>query len=414
LKTIYKSFLCSIGIGLLTTGIFAQPSVEVEGVIKNGTTGKPVKGQRVILLSPSQGMEEVSSVVSDNAGRFKFEKAQGPFFVVQTRYQGANYNQPVRPQDRGPTETNVTVFEATTSEANVSVRRAQWRLVPDSGRLKIDEVFEVVNTTDPPRTLVRADGTFKFGVPAGATVESSSLDEGAGMPLPQTPRAVEAGELFAIDHPIQPGTTRIGVRFDAAYGSQRFEFSQTLSQAIGEIDLFIPEDMQIKTTLGFDRNSEVTQGFQVWVARNKRVNDTIALQVSGGTAPAAEAPGEMGGDEGEGQSAVQTLPNAIGALQIPLTALLGLIVLWSLGFVVFQRTGSSKKSEGLSAEKRKQWIEQKEYLVRRIIELDAKFESKGISDRDYHLQRSRLKSKCAELVRRLEPASTRKRDKTVA
>lgn len=400
-------------VGLFTAAtVWAQPSVEIHGVVKNGTTGKPVKNQRLLLLSPSQGMEEVSSVVSDGEGRFKFDKVQGPFFVLQTHYQGANYNQPVRPQERGLTETTVTVFDGTTADANVSVRRAQWRLLPDSGKLRIDEVFEVVNDTNPPRTLVRNDGTFKFRLPAGASVDAASLEEAAGMPLPQTPREIVAGKLFALDHPIQPGTTRIGVQFTADYSSQSFDFSQTLAHAIGEIDLFLPKDMQVTPPSGFTRVSADMQGFQALVGRAQRAESALKMQVSGGTAPVVDAGSGMSGESG--QSDVTQLPNAIGAIQLPLVSMLGLIVLWSLGFAVFQRSGASKKSEGLSPEKKKQWQQEKDFLLRRILELDRRFEAKEISERDYHLQRSRLKSKCAVLIRRMQPAPARKREKTVA
>jgi hypothetical protein len=409
LKTIFH-FLC--GLVLLGGHLFAQPSVEIEGVIKNGTTGKPVKGQRILLISPSKGMEEVASVESDGEGRFKFERTQGPFFVVQTHYQGANYNQPVQPQERGLTRTALTVFDATTSDANVSVTRAQWRMVPESGKLHIDEVFEVVNRTDPPRTLVRSDGSFKFASPAGATVENASLEEAAGMPLPQTPREIVPGKLFAIDHPIQPGTTRIGIRFTADYSSQSYSFSQKLAYAPGEIDLFLPKDMQVNSSVGFEKSSADTQGYQVYAARGKRAGEDVTVNVAGGTAPAAGSDSGMG-EEG-GTSSVTQLPNAIGAIQVPLVGLLGLLMLWSLSFAIFQRREPSKKSEGPSPGRKKQLSEQKDYLVRRIIELDRRFAAKEIPDRDYHLQRSRLKSKCAELMRRIQPVPARKREKTVA
>ncbi|MBZ5535317.1 MAG: hypothetical protein LAO31_05120 [Acidobacteriia bacterium] len=403
-------FLC--GLVLFGGRLFAQPSVEIEGVIKNGTTGKPVKGQRILLISPSKGMEELASVESDGEGRFKFERTQGPFFVVQTHFQGANYNQPVQPQERGLTRTTLTVYDATASDANVSVTRAQWRMVPESGKLNIDEVFEVVNKTDPPRTLVRSDGSFKFGAPAGATVENASLEEAAGMPLPQTPREITPGKLFAIDHPIQPGTTRIGIRFTADYSSQSYSFSQKLANAPGEIDLFLPKDMQVNSIAGFEKSSADTQGYQVYAARGKRAGDDVTVNVAGGSAPAAGSDSGMG--EEAGTSSVTQLPNAIGAIQVPLVGLLGLLMLWSLSFAIFQRREPSKKSEGPPPGKKKQLTEQKDYLVRRIIELDQRFAAKEIMERDYHLQRSRLKSKCAGLMRLLQPVPARKREKTVA
>lgn len=399
---------------LLAALVLAQSSVEIEGVIKNGTTGRPVKNQRLILLSPSQGMEEVSSVVSDSEGRFKFERVQGPFFVVQTHYQGANYNHPLRPQERGLTKAAVTVYDTTASDANISVTRTQWRMVPESGKLKIDEVFEVSNKTDPPRTLVRSDGAFKFGVPAGVSVEAASLEEAAGMPLPQTPREILPGRLFAIDHPLQPGVSRIGIRMEADYSSQRYHFSQTLMLPVAEMALLLPKDMQVSALSGLELTSANTPGYQVFVAREKKTNETVALDVAGGSMPASEAENSLGSGDNEGQSAVTQLPNAIGTIQVPLVSLLTLIVLWSLGFAVFQRTGKPKKSDSLSPEKKKQLVEQKDYLIRRIVELDARFESKEISERDYRLQRSRLKSKCTELWRRLQPTSTRKREKTLA
>lgn len=411
-----------VGLVLFSAVLHAQPAGTIEGRVKNGTTGKVVRNQRIILLSPSQGMEEVGSVVTDNGGRFRFEKVTGPFFVAQTHYQGANYNQPVQPAERGLTQTTLTVYDATPSDANIVVSRAQWRLLPDSGKLRIDEVFEVTNRSSPPRTMVRSDGSFKFALPRSATVDSASVQGTAGMPLPQTPREISAGKLFAIDHPILPGVTRISVRLQADYAAHSFDFAQTLAHSMTELDLFLPKDMQVSALTktsgevlpGFERAPDL-QGYQVLVARGKRANDVVALRVSGGSAPPAETAGEGGmGGAGGDQSDVTTLPNAIGALQVPLVSLFALIVLWSLGFAVFHRTHQAGKSIGLSPEKRKHLVDQKDYLVRRIIELDARFESKEIAERDYHLQRSRLRSKCVELMRRLHPSTSRKREKNIA
>ncbi len=406
----------AVAVCLLGSVSFAQPmassAVEIQGVVKNGTTGKVVAGQKLILLEPSQGMQEVSSVVSDAQGHFKFEKVTGPFFVVQAHYQGAGYDQPIQPQDRGPTQTVVTVYDSTTSGAEIRVTRAQWRIVPNNGKLSIDEVFEVVNDTDPPQTLVRPDGAFKFAAPAGAAVEAASVVEAAGMPLPQTPQEITPGKLYAIDRPIQPGTTRIGVQFSADYSSQSLNFSQTLAHSIGEIDLFLPQDMQVSNAGVFQAGSSTAAGYQVLIAQNERANATVALQIAGGTAPTDDS--DSGAGDDGGQSNITQLPNAIGAIQVPVISLLGLIVIWSLGFAIYQRPRQDKKGNGLTAEKRKELIDQKEYLVRRILELDRRFADQEISERDYHLQRSRLKSKCAALLQRLQPASARKREKTVA
>ena len=80
--------------------IMALPAMgAVDGVVNNGTTGKPQPSVLITLVQPGQGgMQTIATVKSDSEGKFKIDKEYPPGpLLLQAVYGGVVYTQPLPP-----------------------------------------------------------------------------------------------------------------------------------------------------------------------------------------------------------------------------------------------------------------------------------------------------------------------------
>src|SRR5208282_3104188 len=107
------SWLCLAFVLPLLSALFSLPASAgaISGTVTNGSTGKVVPHQDVILISLQGGMQSVATVQTDAQGHFQFNRPEiglGPM-LVRVPYQGVNYHQAAPP---GRESVDVSVFEA--------------------------------------------------------------------------------------------------------------------------------------------------------------------------------------------------------------------------------------------------------------------------------------------------------------
>lgn len=82
---------------LAPVGLHAQ--ARIEGQVVNGTTQRPVANQKVIVLVPRQGMQQVADVTTDASGHFAVSQngiEAGSFYLLQANFAGVPYHAPAQ------------------------------------------------------------------------------------------------------------------------------------------------------------------------------------------------------------------------------------------------------------------------------------------------------------------------------
>jgi hypothetical protein len=186
----------------------------VEGVVINGTTGRPQAGVALSLLRLGQGMERLAATTSGSDGRFRFEQelAPGAPHLVQARYQDVNYSKTLAPGS--PTGAiEIQVFETTTDPSVAQVSQHMILLEPSEGQIAVNETILMENSSR--KTFYDArNGALRFYLPPEARGKVRVNATGPqGMPLERPAQPTGEPNVYRIDFPVRPGETR----FDLAY-----------------------------------------------------------------------------------------------------------------------------------------------------------------------------------------------------
>jgi len=188
----------------------------IRGAVQNNTTRKPAAGDEVQLKRIGQGMEDVGTTKTNAKGEFHFDvpPSQRPY-VILVKHQDVTYTHVVRPGASG--EIVVQVFNAAPNVKEINI--AEHVMVLQTGKdnlLKVDELFTVINASNPPRTL-SGPHTFELYLPEGAVIADAGAQSAGGMPLKSA--LVPQGEKnkFAFLYPIRPGETQFKVGYSLPY-----------------------------------------------------------------------------------------------------------------------------------------------------------------------------------------------------
>ncbi len=192
----------------------------VDGVVVNGTTGKPQAAVIVSLVQPSaSGMQNLASLKSGADGKFSIEARLPPGpALVQAIYQGVTYNLVLTPG----TPTNnlrVEVYDATTNAASAKIAQHLLVLEPTADGLTVTETFLCQNDTkqtyqDP------AKGSVQFYLPEAARdkVEVTIAAPG-GMPIKRPAEKTKIDGVYKASYPLKPGETRFDVGYTLPPGN---------------------------------------------------------------------------------------------------------------------------------------------------------------------------------------------------
>jgi hypothetical protein len=320
----------------------------IDGVVVNGTTGKPQPGATVTLFQTSnQGPQDLGSVKTDAAGKFLIDKdvqpgqGGGPL-LLQAVYNGVQYNK-VIPPGAPMKDVSIPVFETSKSPGDAKVDQHMMLLEPSaSGAMKVSETYIFKNAgkttwNDPDR------GTLQFSLPAGAQgkVEVNVLAPG-GMPIRRAPDPGPKPDTFKLDFPIKPGDSQVEMTWTMPFNAPGVFEDRILSKG-GLTRLVTPPGVTLKgpdlEVLGQEPTTQATiynvKGPDIKVD----VEGTGALQDSGGD--------QQGGEQQPGLSEV--LPKLYGlaagssnlgeSLLAVKWILLTIIGMLALGFVMLYRKG---------------------------------------------------------------------------
>ena len=397
--------------GLLAPALLRAQG-RIEGQIVNGTVHRPVGNLKVLLLSPRQGMEQIAAASTDASGHFVFTQNgidPASFYLLQANFQGVPYHAPVRFDSAGAATVNLPVFDSTRDPSSLRVRSLRVLVGAEGQKIRVQEEYEVENSSQPEHTYANADGTFAFHLSPQANEPNVTVTGLMNMALPQAPEHGKSPGDYKIRYAMKPGTTALTVSYEADYSTAQFTFSDRIPFPIDRAEMFV-----IPASLKVDSKDFKPAGTDT--ANNIQFQKFDAGSLPRGAALEAQFSGEAAvtplPEDNSTEGTVKPVPNNMTRLGIPLFICFLLILLWALGIRV-SKEWSRWKDQKAASPARKQLEAKADALFNSLADLDELFATGKIEKRKYWKERLELKAKLMALLKKgpplqIEPYATRR------
>ena len=400
-------YLAALAIGLWLAGatpVLMAAEGKISGQVVNGTTGKPVPNQTLQLLMPRGGMQQVATAVTDAGGHFVVAASDltaDSFYLLQANYQDVNYHAPVKFDDRGQAQIDLTVYDATSAAPPVRIQSARVIVNAEGGKAHVQEMFALRNASAPPRTYVNSDGTFLFHLAKSLSEPTAAVAGMMNMPLPQPVSPGKGQGNYVIAYPLKPGLTVMMVTYDAGYASNRLDLADTVAYPIDKAELMVsPSTLAVDSPLFKAAGSDPETGGTKYVAENLPANAALSAGVSG-EAAAAQAPVTPAGNQGDGE--IKSLPNSMTRMGGLALACFLLVLLWGLGVRVAKEWPRWKALQSAS-QVQKALEAEVEKLFNSLADLDELFATGKIAEKPYWKERLELKARLVAKLKKAPPA----------
>jgi hypothetical protein len=400
LRPLVLVWLVSIGLVVCTlpSGLLAAEG-RVQGQVTNGTLGKPASGQQVQLLLPRGGMQQVARALTDADGLFVFPQSDidpNSFYLLQTVYQGVNYNAPVQFGSNGAATVNLVVYESTQTEPAVRIQSARVLVRAAGNKARVQELFAIRNPSNPPRSYVNPDGTFHFRLSPTAGEPSAAVAGLMNMPLPQPVQPGKSPGEFSLQYPLKPGLTVAMIAYDLDYSAGRVALDDAVPYPIDRVELFVsPLSIAVGSALFKPAGTDSETGSQKFEAVNVKGGAALEAQISGEAGPETTPQ--------TGQSEIKVEPNPITRMGVPLLVCFLLVMLWALGVRV-AKEWPRWKGQRESNLARKELKAQAEGLFNSLADLDELFAAGKIAENQYWKERLDLKARLVATLRKAPPS----------
>ncbi len=320
------------------------------------------------------------------------------------KYQGAQYTSPVLTLTSKPVQqVNLTVYEATTSTADIAIVRATVLLrEPDAqkGLVSVSELFIFRNLN--ARTYV------------------GSLDASQGKPnallftLPHTARnvslgkgfdgysAIQVNSGFASDAAVPPGDSQFAFTFDMPYTISSYDFDYTVQYPTVQLMMLIPPDIHASSSV-LSAQGPVTaeqQPLDLFQATGLTPNQVLHVQLDG--LPAVSLiPG------GVSTPTNSSMPWYIIVLGVMAVILLGTWLLYrstrrTATTVTNRKKGQRTQQKAQSTKKVTAKADntstREQELLQELLALDESYEAGKLKKTVYQERRTRLKAQLSTLM----------------
>jgi|SRR5579884_738795 hypothetical protein len=391
-------------ISLLFLGaVSAATAGTVSGTVRNGTTGKPVSGADIILLSLQNAMDAVASTKTGPDGHFRLEHpaiGQQPM-LLRAVYEGVNYHQSLPPGQTDQTVT-VDVFEAT---ADASVLHLTARLIalqPNQSVLLVGEEYRLTNRSQPPQAYFRPQGSFTFALPQGAELAQVDAAGPSGMPVVQGTQELGNGR-YSISFPFRPGDNSVRISYHVPYTNGQATIQFPSLYTTDTVMVLVPPGVQLLAEGFQPAGSE--QGWNVFVRQGLRANDTLRVSLSGqGSQPPSDQ--TMGQDQSQGQGNAAS-PAASSTVVVPplqglrTVLLVGFAGIFALGVLyLWMKWKPARQAGGPVAGEVERGVQTNlEELKDRLFRIELRYQAGTLSEEEYRRQREQTLQALRALVR---------------
>jgi hypothetical protein len=381
----------------------------ITGQLLDGTRKNvPVVGQSVTLqIAQGNTSQDLTTVKTDAHGAYTFNNlatASGISYALYTSYQGAQYTSTeVTLTSKPVQQVNLTVYEATTSTADIAIVRATVLLrEPDAqkGLVSVSELFIFRNLN--------------------AHTYVGSLDTSQGKPnallftLPHTARnvslgkgfdgytAIQVNSGFASDAAVPPGDSQFAFTFDMPYTIASYDFDYTVQYPTVQLMMLIPLDIHASSSV-LSAQGSVTANprpLDLFQATGLTPNQVIHVQLDG--LPAVSLiPG------GVSTPTNSSMPWYIIVLGVMAGILLGTWLLYrstrrTATTVTNRKKGQRTQQKAQSAKKVTAKVgdtaTREQELLQELLALDESYEAGKLKKMVYQERRTRLKAQLSTLM----------------
>src|SRR2546421_4809790 len=245
-----------VAIACITFMSFLSPSAHaagpgrIFGQLLDGTHQNAPVARQSVTLQMAQGntATDLASVTTDARGSYGFANLSTDktiSYALYIRYQGAQYNSALITLNTKPVQqVNLTVYQATTSTANMAIVRATILLHKPDAKKGIIPVSELVifRNLDLHTYVGSLDAShskpnaLRFSLPH--TARNASLGKGF-----DGYKAIQVDRGFATDAAVPPGDSQFAFTFDMPYTTSSYDFDYTVVYPTVQLALLIPPEI---------------------------------------------------------------------------------------------------------------------------------------------------------------------------
>ncbi len=368
---------------MFLSAAYAQQKGIVEGRVINGTDPSIIpRSVELDLVELGAGMNIVKTTTTDSSGRFRIEGLpESGRLIIRAIYKDVNYHSQFNMDASGRAAVEIEVFEPTTSLEGIKVESAgiAFQIVGD--QLHSLETVTLKNTTQPPKTLMHPEGSYRFSKPAGILEVPKIRVTAPGSRMPVIQAALESadGRSYYSQYPLKPGETTFEVQRILPYAGHKYVYTGKTYYDIASMDIGLsPADITLTGTGLSKVSTDTQQNFAIYRITSLKAGSEISWTFSGGTAaPVSNAA------EAAGESQIRALPESVGrhALVLGPLMLMGLVLVLWYGI---NRMPTRTQPAGNS--RIRDLKDHREKLLNTIADLDHRNEISALNRQEYAMQ----------------------------
>lgn len=334
-----KSLL--LGATLLVALAPTADAAVLEGRIVNGTTGEEGTAERIELMDLTQGMTPMATL-ENVTGSFRFDEVpevSAAHFLLRVTADGVSYTESVQ---AGALEEpiEVAVYESTTDRSQIELPIHHVLFQRNVDHMQVTELLQFDNGSEPALAVAASAGPLRVHLPHDIHGEIEASVGAGSMPLKLPLIETSEPDVYTVDYPLKPGSTRLVVRYLIGYETESLQWRTNLLYPTGERRVLVsPPDVQVEAEKMIASGDSELEGFAVYSGLPAEAGETWSVAMRGGSPQALETRGggQTQADASRQIQEVRVRPHRFTESRTWLMLGLGLFLLGALGVVASRR-----------------------------------------------------------------------------